>query len=252
MSVPPASDVLITFDYKLSILLTMALVIQSVTQLTPVRDCIRFLFYCHVLFVLYIFQSVYTGHKDGKNNGMESVQRYHCCELALGLHGVRRRAGAISDREPSSGEVEDKRFRAVLTLDQLHRKFVEELGWIDEVMVSRLWFDVSAATKSSQSSSKFLASARLYQAQRVSRCFFALIRYTAAIWLGFWLFFYSGNYLRIYRMLGLPRCGTGILTICAVYQAPLECMLYQLGFSEWAAHFLLPSSHYCPASTQPP
>ena len=32
---------------------------------------------------------------------------------------------------------EDENSKAVLTVNQLHRKFVEELGWIDEVMVSR-------------------------------------------------------------------------------------------------------------------
>ena len=30
----------------------------------------------------------------------------------------------------------------VLTVKQLHTKFVEELGWIDEVMASRLQNDV--------------------------------------------------------------------------------------------------------------
>ena len=90
---------LITFNYKLSIDLTMALVISSISQLTLVRTCERSIVYCRIFLVLHIVQSVHTKLKDGKNDIMGSVQRYHCCELALGLYGVRRRTGTISNCE---------------------------------------------------------------------------------------------------------------------------------------------------------
>lgn len=77
---------------------------------------------------------------------MEPLQRYHCCELALGLYSVRRRPGAIPNCEYSFTEwraqIGEHKFQGRADRNQLHEKFVEELEWIDEVMVSILLVDL--------------------------------------------------------------------------------------------------------------
>ncbi len=82
----------------------MTLVILCATQPRPVKDCISFLLYRCIVFVLSRSLSAFARLQDGKDDIMEPLQRYHCCELALGLYSVRRRPSAVPNCKCSFAE----------------------------------------------------------------------------------------------------------------------------------------------------
>ena len=126
---------LIFLDCKPVIYLIMAVVNLIVTQSTPARDCLSSCLFYRILLVLYTFQLLIASLKNGKDDIMEPIQRHCCCKLAPGFHGVRRRTSAISNCKISFRNWSPI-FQGNADQKQLHEKFVEELGWIDEVMVS--------------------------------------------------------------------------------------------------------------------
>lgn len=89
----------------------------------------------HIAFLLVYFQPFWSQNRDHGN--MASIQRCDCCELASGIYCIWRSSRTISNSMHAILTPETAWSAGNWLLSKFHQKFVEELAWIDEPMVSK-------------------------------------------------------------------------------------------------------------------